>query len=252
MSNEDLAILAKSGEKEYIIQLWQQCERFILMKAKQYYNNSYNKILEIDELKDIGYFALLDAVDYFKPQKGGKFLTVLTYFLSKHFEKAITKKDAALRALSLDEQLGDDDGFTLADTLADKNAAKDLENVVDEQTLEYADKTISDACKAVLSPLQNEVLYKIFFKQMDLVVVAASLNVTKQDIARVCRSAFTRLRHCSYTQRLRELLEYMPEDFNIYSEGLKHTGITYYKQTGYSSVERAAEMHELVLSRRGH
>lgn len=246
MTNEQLAVLIQSGQKEYIERLWQQCEKFIALKADHWrYNSTSLNPIDSEDLKSEGYFALLDAVRYFNPEKGYKFLTYLTKTLKNRFIHTSKKSDALHYADSIDKAVTDDGDLTIGDCLEDRDALKKLENVEHKETVEYVKELFAEACEACLLPKQIKVV-NAYLQTNSLTGAAELLGVTKQNIDNIVQSVSYRLRHCSYTQRLKEALLDLPDEFDYTAEGLKHTGLQFYKDTGYSSVERAAELHEMI------
>ena len=80
MTNEELVFAIKGGDTGRMPQLWEQVRRFVAMKAKQYYytcdERVRNRTTE-DDLIQSGYFALLKAIDYFKPETPYSFISFL-------------------------------------------------------------------------------------------------------------------------------------------------------------------------------
>lgn len=249
MSNEELAVLIQSGKKEYIGQLWNQCEKFIAMKANRWHKNSpYFNQVEAEDLQSEGYFALLDAVRRFQPEKEYKFLTYLNKTLQHQFRKTQRKRDAFLYAESMESEVTEDGDITLIDCIEDKNAFKSFENVVEREFISYAGELLAEACRCLLSPAQLKVV-SAYLQTNTLTDAAKLLGMAKQNITNVLRSVSYRLRHCSYTRKLKEAWLDLPKEFEYGAEGLKHTSLQFYKDTGYSSVERAAELHEKIKKR---
>lgn len=72
LSNEELAMRIAAGEKVLKLQLWQQLEKLIKIKAnKFYYACSLNGVarFEEDDLIQEAYFAMLKAVEYYNQDK---------------------------------------------------------------------------------------------------------------------------------------------------------------------------------------
>ena len=80
MNNEELANNIQNGNKELIIDLWEQVEKFIRLKADERAAAINNKDIA-DDLYQSGYFALLNAVKSFDDSRGMNFLSYLKYHL---------------------------------------------------------------------------------------------------------------------------------------------------------------------------
>lgn len=86
MTNEQLVALIKNGENvgENMLQLWQQCSRFIHCVALHYQGST-----ELEDLEQEGYLALYDAVDGFNPEDGYKFLTYAKHWIRQRMQRYI-------------------------------------------------------------------------------------------------------------------------------------------------------------------
>lgn len=125
MSNEELAARIQAGERELIPELWEQVRRFVWMKARSRYllTDGYGGV-EVEDLAQSGFLALLEAVEDFKPEGEYKFLTYLGNHLKNAFAEAGGYRKRTWNPLdncaSLDTPLGDDpNGDTLLDLQAD-------------------------------------------------------------------------------------------------------------------------------------
>ena len=112
-------------------------ERFIGKMAKRYDANHPCTYCDIEDLKQSGFFGLLDAVISYNPDAGVKFLTHLRWRLMPAFGAAALGgrssrlKKQQLResnALSLDSPV-DDDGTMFYDLIEDSYARQAFEDV---------------------------------------------------------------------------------------------------------------------------
>ena len=133
MSNEELAIEIQNGNKTAIIQLWEQVERFIISQAHTYYKKleatGREYIPEPTDLISEGYFAMLEAVKYYSPSKGYKYITYLSKTLKKAFYAASgyrtlkTQNEPLNKCKSLNIPISDEsDNIEVIDTITDKSA----------------------------------------------------------------------------------------------------------------------------------
>ena len=114
-SNEELATLIKQGDNGYLPQLWEQVRKIVVMIATKYFNRLENKCgLELDDLIQEGYFGVLKAVEYYKPDSEYKFSSYLNLNLKNVFDKMTGiryggENDKILNcALSLDAPIEND------------------------------------------------------------------------------------------------------------------------------------------------
>lgn len=130
MTNEELVERIQAGERELLLELWQQVERFVAMRARMRARalNGGGGVT-VDDLIQSGYIAMLSAVDGFDPEQGMAFIGWLNLALKTAFAEAIGRRsrrqalDPLHRAGSLDAPVGDDeDGATVGDLQADPSA----------------------------------------------------------------------------------------------------------------------------------
>lgn len=86
MTNEQLVVRIKAKEdiENNMLQLWEQCKRFISMIAKR-----YQGLAELEDLEQEGYMALYDAIDGFDIDYGYKFLTYAEYYIKQRMVRYI-------------------------------------------------------------------------------------------------------------------------------------------------------------------
>lgn len=91
MTNEELVALIQAGERDKLPELWEQVERFVAWKASKLLtvmgDRIYSYGVEFNDLYNSGYFALVDAVESYKPESGNKFTTWLAFHLKNTFAK---------------------------------------------------------------------------------------------------------------------------------------------------------------------
>ncbi len=139
MSNEELVKLIQKGQKEYISTLWNQVEAFISLMAYKKPNALPENLWYLrDDMVNEAYFYFLKAIDGYKDNRRGKFLTYLTYHLKNCFNKVIyggvtekAMREPLNEAISIDAPINDEDGITIADTLIDINSESYYRNIED-------------------------------------------------------------------------------------------------------------------------
>lgn len=101
MSNEELAVKIQAGELNYLPELWAQTKKWIAASYKRMLRNStasqdrfIRAGVTLDDLQQEGYFALLEAVDAYKPDAGYQFITYLRYPIMNRYFSAIGLKTA--------------------------------------------------------------------------------------------------------------------------------------------------------------
>lgn len=130
MTSEELALLAQGGERDKLVELWAQVERFVAQQANRRLALSGGLGgVEFGDLYNAGYLALAAAVDTYDPLAGMSFIGWLAFHLRTAFAEAggyrsrKQARDPLHRAGSLDVPMGEDeDSATLGELVPDPTA----------------------------------------------------------------------------------------------------------------------------------
>lgn len=238
MTNEELVQEIQAGRKELIETLWEQTERFIGLKAGQYYRllNGKRGVTE-EDLRQSGFFALVDAADKYDPTGGASFCHFLTFYLHKEFTEAAhlrtdrTKSDPLNDAISLDTPIGEDGDSSIIDLQEDPQ-----DDIEDAEHRLYIEQ-LREALEAVLDKLQPEIADTIrqrYFQNKTLKEVAAEKGVS---LERIRQREAKGLRILRQTAKKNGLDEYIEIRINYF----KHTN---FNHSFYSPVESLVELRE--------
>lgn len=155
MCNEDLAQRAKSGDQDALLTLWAQVRRLALKKARRWavYHSGG---VEIEDLEQAAFIALMGAVAGFDPEAGFCFNTWYGTFLLKEFNIATCRRsqrqirDPLNRAFSLDSTPpGSPEGPTLAEIIPDERAEDTLREVERRMDLQILKSILTEAVCAL-------------------------------------------------------------------------------------------------------
>ena len=129
-----LAVRARDGSEETLLDLWNAVKGFVKKKAVYYAKNHTAGMTTAEDLVQAGFFAVYDTVQAFDETREKSFLTLLKYFLQKRFAEEAgvrtSRRDVLQYADSTAEALySNEDSITLEDTLEDAGAAAELESV---------------------------------------------------------------------------------------------------------------------------
>ena len=237
MSNEELAMQIKQGNKTAVDELWKATKPFIYKCCFRFYNSKTELCLSagitVDDLIQEAYFALLKAVESYKPLKGYKLLTYMTYHLQTAFNELTgvrsSKKETLNYSTSLNTPLGNSDGeLELLETIAD-----DSTDIEDAEKRIYNTELHNDLDEAMskLNPTNKEILESIYYKGYTVNDIAKSYNITEHK-ARYAKDES--LRALRRDNRLREYKD------DIISRYGYRSNFIIWKRSGYSSTERAA------------
>ena len=239
LSNEDLAVRIQEGEDDLIPQLWNQVYRFIRQQARIHMriaNNAYGGAVgyEEDDLVQQGYFALLNAIKYYKADGGASFITILAYTLKRAFSNVRGHtNDALSKAISGDVPAFPDDALTtVLDILPDTDLEEcgGVEWLAIEDTYQKQLHETLEKCLSCLSSQQAAVLRSRYYEEKTVSEIAASYGCTSSNIGSLERRGLERL----YEERhINGLDKYVEENTNYY----RRVGVKTFGNTNTSSVE---------------
>ena len=171
-SNEELAVRIQQGENALYAQLWEQTKRLWLMLSMRLYRACKEQCaasgVEPDDVQQICFLVLCDAVQAYDPQKGQIPLTsYFKYHLQNHFREMLhtrtSKRDPLNGCSSLDEPLNADeaDSIAVVDALADDTAAQAFEDAEERafqaqlhDALEAAkDRSLDDTQRSIIDAM---------------------------------------------------------------------------------------------------
>lgn len=131
MTNEELALQIRAGERGRITELWARVRRFALWRARRW--AAFGRGVTVDDLEQEAFIALLDALERWR-EADGLLLSVYALRLKAAFTEATGQRtqrdrlDPLDRALSLDAPLSDDpDADTLEAVVEDPAGAAAIE-----------------------------------------------------------------------------------------------------------------------------
>lgn len=241
MSNEEMVVLIQEGRRELMADLWEQVRLFVIKQARRIPLEG-RADLELDDLIQSGYLALVDAVADYKPEMGG-FLTVLNYRLKTHFAIATRfrserqQRETLAGALSLDAAVSDEGrSATLGDFQEDPTAQDALEAVEDR----IFRGQLREAVAGVLGDLpkeQRELLRLRYWEGRTLLELAEARGVAIEGVRQKEKKAIRELRKPKNAGRLAPFY-----DFNYYGG----TSLGTFRNTGVSVQERHLFHKELM------
>lgn len=232
MTNEELAIKIQQGHEELYPALWENVVDFVKYKAFRRYAAAVDEtgnVVEVDDLVQNGYFAMIRAVRLFKPESGN-YITVLVYCLKTAFNEALGRmnKDPLRRAISLDAPLNEDpDSNTLLDIQADTENEYQFDDVEEKVWCEELRNALEKAASE-LPPRQREIIFRRYALNKTLKEIGDFAGLSKEYIRQTERGAFKAMRKKQYG------LEKFLDDMTLF---YSHVGVNYFNATHTSSVE---------------
>ena len=183
-SNEELARLIQSGQRDRILELWAKVRRFAMWRARKWVD--YGPGITMDDLEQEAFIALLDALERWR-EADGPFLSIYALRLKGVFMKATGQKTKRSRmeplnqATSLDAPIGEDgEGGTLEEFVEDPSGGEGFEAVEERDTLEHLRADMEEAMGSIPAE-QREILRRKYYmgQEVDRRAHAAALRAIR-------------------------------------------------------------------------
>lgn len=244
MSNEELVAVIQSGAPERMGELWEQVRRFVIKQARRVPLEDRADV-ELDDLIQAGYLALVDSVADYKPGEYG-FLTYLGYHLKNRFAEATRfrserqRRETLAGTSSLDAPVNDEAGAsTLGDFQEDPAGRADMEAAEERIFQEQLREAVAEAL-ATLPEEQRELLRLRYWEGLTLEEIGQLHGVGAERVRQKENKAIRELRKPKNAVRLVHFY-----DFDYYSG----SGLGAFRSTGASIQERYLMKQDSIRER---
>lgn len=246
LSNEDLVMRIKNGEEELIPKLWEQVKDLIAWKARGYFNlHSIDSNLhyDVDDLIQESYFAMLQAIRYYKPGEW-RFSTYLGQTIKTAFAIVSGKRTPRQRSnplndpfkvcASLDAPLTDDADETLLDVIpAADNKYEHVEDKLYNEQLHNA----LDSAMSTLSKEKSQLLRELYYDGRTEIELSEKYRCSTQNIDNKKYDALNKLR---FERKENGLEAFLSDNVNYYAK----VGVAQFNNTWISATEKVVLARE--------
>lgn len=248
MTNEELVALIQSGERDRLPELWKQVQKFVALQANRRHllSDSLGGV-EVEDLYQSGYIALVSAADTYDPEAGRSFIGWLSLALKTAFAEAggyrgpKQARDPLHRAGSLDVPVGDEGTDALRDFIPDTSAVQAFQDAEDQIYFEQLHDVLDNALEK-LPTQQGDTLRRRFFQNQGLKEIAAAEGVYSETVRQWQEKGLRALRR---PQIIREIRQFIEDQTPYYL----HVGVSEFQRTGESAVEKIVIHRERLAER---
>lgn len=212
MTNEQLALDIQNGNRAALTKLWGAVRPLLFSLAWKFYQKQGKERcsshgVALEDLQQESFFALCDAVQAYRPEKGYQFTTYLHYATENRFKACMGiqgKGDALNHADRLERPIpGDEEGRKQGDILPDEEAEAALLAVDDQEEQAHFHNVLEQAL-GELSVVQSAVVRHRFTQKHTRQQTAKALHITPQEVRREEARALQLLRGKPAVLHLRE------------------------------------------------
>lgn len=200
--------------------------------ARYLRHNNGSRCYDEDDLRQETYFALLQALEIWKPEKG-EFLTAYTWMIQKRLRTAsgLNGKDPIIHATSLDKPLDNEDDISmLSEIIPDKSAEQQFDNVDQAEYLSKTGQILNEICENQLNDKQKQVIKGKYYGNKALSELSEDMGVSFQRCSQIEKEA---LKIFQRPDNMKRIVPY----YVTYSG----TGLQAFKDHQSSCVERDVE-----------
>lgn len=212
MTNEQLALNVQNGNRAALAELWGAVRPLLLSMAWKFYTRQGKERcsshgITLEDLQQETFFALFNAVQAYKPEKGYQLTTYLNYATENRFKACMGiqgKADALNHADRLERPIpGDEEGREQGDVIPDEKAEAAL-FAVDERQEQAHFHNVLEQALGELSVVQGAVLRHRFTRKHTRKETAEALHITAEAVRREEARALQLLRGKPVVLCLRE------------------------------------------------
>lgn len=241
MTNEELALKIRAGDKDLISLLWRQIKPFLYRYCKGYFIRNEKACssagVMFDDLLQESYFAVLVAIRAYNPRSGYKFLTYLNYPLMNVLNEIVGYRTVAQQNSPLNSSVRFEKPLKGADNVLMGDVIPDKYNNIDilERHL-YNEQLHNDLiwCMNNLSDDERGILFAKYFANKSIDDIASQLNISPTSVRNIEYRGLRKMRTGKNYVKLRAY------EYDIISTHAYNSSFNTWKNSGYSSTEYTA------------
>lgn len=213
----------KAGERQLIPDLWELMRPLtakFINRYTQILQQSGNYLYEEEDLWQEAYIALIDAIDYYEPERGAFSNCYLwkiknaTRSIRGRDKRGGTCGDPLLYAVSLDKPLDDDTDTLLQDTIPDSSSVQAFDDTEHRVYASQLRQALDGIAAEQLTERQREVIRLRYYDQYERQHIARCLNISENEVFSTESGA---IRVYRQPNNRRKLQPFLP---NIYDSGM--------------------------------
>lgn len=258
MTNEEMVVEIRAGRMGYD-ELWERVQEVVKTTARIFFKKYESLCIAsgvvADDLVQMGYFALIQAVRYYDPNHDCSFLTFFKKYPLIHCFKIAARfreQDRSRNPLNnsnmcfrLEAPSKEDDELNPGAALYDTRAEKEFSSVIDKIYNEELHRAL-DTAMEILPERWASILRRHYWDGKELNEISQEMGICRNTIGTMKFNALKKMRRGWPRRLLQPFL-----DSEIEKAAWRGTGYQAWKNNCASSVERAAEKLDAIEKRAG-
>ena len=244
MTNEELAVQAKTGDRDAMARLWEQNRGLLATMFRELAGKAGARMAAMgvtwEDVEQSFFLAISLAVRLYEPERGVLFSSFLRYPVKAVFFDLVgwrtehQKRDPLGQCASLDEPVSGEDGSQTSrgELVPDPAAGRQFEDTEERLYTEQLHAALED-CISTLDEHRATVIRARYFENKTLSEIGERLGVNTSRAGRLERDAMRKMRSGRNIQRLRQYREMI-----ISKHAYHGTGLSAWKYGGGSVEER--------------
>ena len=223
MTNEELVLRVKAGDREAVPALWEQVRRLCFLILRRFAAGHEERLaahgVTMEDLEQEAFLGMLKAVNSFSPGKGLAFVSYLAYPIRNRARELCGlrshRRDSLNHAESFADSIGDDEGkITLGDTLEDKGAGNALESVLDDVFRDELREALEE-CLGTLPTDWEQAVRARYFDGLTFKEIGKQTGCTSETVRQRERQAIRRMGTGGNLRRLPALRQLHGKDGTV-------------------------------------
>ena len=243
-TNEQLAALAKGGDRQAMAALWGKNKGLLHILCRRYMSRFTGRAAAAgvtwEDIQQEGYIIICETVRLYDPARGALFSSLLPYIVRNHLQGLLglhtlqARNAPLIKAASLDEPIDAEDeaGATRADLVPDPAAAAAFEDAEQALFIQQLHEDLERAL-AKLDPRQADALRGKYYLGYTLRQLAESMGCAPD------RAKALQMKGLAAIRRARELRPYLEEICTTHA----------YRGTGFSAWAYGGSVEERTVER---
>lgn len=214
LSNEQLFELIQNGNEDLKPVLWERVKKWLHKLCNDFYRHNkdmcLNRGIEAQDIKQMSYIAYLSFLTAYSTDKRYSVLTALKYALYNELRANLGSGTDVLNRIkqSLSEPIGEEDGCTLEELIADEGSTEPFENIEDKAEHDTLSVTLKEEIEK-LPEREQVVIVGKYYRNKNYTELSKEMQLSGQRVAQIHKEAIKHLQKPHVIERIQSDIHYI-------------------------------------------